>query len=100
MRSAARRKSSPAMASRRGDEPVPRVYKLNKTLILRSERAARASRRMDKGAPASILRDARLRRAPQDEVGDARLRRAPQDEVGDARLRRAPQDEVGEDYKQ
>src|SRR6266581_6956937 len=36
-------------------------------LILRSPSAARASRRMATDAFASILRDARLRRAPQDE---------------------------------
>src|SRR5712691_8918309 len=38
------------------------------SLILRSERVARASRRMEANAPVAILRDAGVRPAPQDEV--------------------------------
>ena len=47
-------------------------------------------------ALSSILRDAKLRLAPQDEVRDAKLCFAPQEEVRDARLRLAPLKEDGD----
>jgi hypothetical protein len=52
-----------------------------------------ACRRTNGAAFWSILRDAALRAAPQDEVRDAALGAAPQDEGCDAVLRAAPQDE-------
>ena len=47
-------------------------------------------------ALSSILRDAKLRLAPQDEVRDAKLCFAPQEEVRDARLRLTPLKEDGD----
>src|SRR3984957_11169946 len=56
----------------------------------------RSSMRRFGGALSSILRDAKLRLAPQDEVRDAKFCFAPREEVRDARLRLTPLKEDGD----